>query len=247
MKNFVLAGACAAALALNVSSARAADTVAAAPADDAVAPTVPVDWSGAYIGLQGGLGIADSSGLPGHDTAGPTSSYSYNIEDILLGVYAGINFQSDSFVFGVEADVEYSGLEERVTTIPLPPPFIGVPRDVITDIEWLGSVRGRLGYAMDNVLIYGTGGVAFGDVQMSIGFPGGGLIFHTYTETRVGWTVGGGAEIAFTENLTGRAEYRYIDLGHDQDRLPAFSSLLDNDLQIHAVQIGLSWTFPIAR
>lgn len=246
MKNLVLAGVCTAALVLGVNSAQAADLVSPAQVADPVAPIAPYDWRGAYIGVQGGLGIADSSGLPGHDTAGPQSSYSYNIEDILLGAYAGINFQSDSFVFGIEADVEYSGLEERVTTIPLPPP-IGSTQDIITDIEWLGSVRGRLGYAMDNVLIYGTGGVAFGDVQMSHGLPGGGLIFHTYTETRVGWTVGGGLEYAITENLKGRGEYRYIDLGHDQDRLPAFSSLIDNDLKIHAVQVGLSWTLPIAR
>jgi outer membrane immunogenic protein len=98
------------------------------------------------------------------------------------GGYAGYNFQiNPNWVVGVEGDI--LGSTQRTNS-------------------WDSSVRGRLGYAYDRYLFYGTGGVAFGDVK------NGGA-----SSTRTGWTLGAGVEAALTNNMTARVEYRYTDLG----------------------------------
>ncbi len=78
-----------------------------------------------------------------------------------------------------------------------------------TQSDWLATVRGRAGYAFDRILIYGTGGGAFGNVQA--GTVAGGLF---QSATQIGWTGGAGVEFAFTPNLTGKIEYLYVDLGN---------------------------------
>ena len=78
-----------------------------------------------------------------------------------------------------------------------------------TQSDWLATVRGRAGYAFDRILIYGTGGGAFGNVQAGVRRAGP---FSSSTQT--GWTAGAGVEFAFTPNLTAKVEYLYVDLGN---------------------------------
>lgn len=98
------------------------------------------------------------------------------------GAYAGYNFQVDpNWVIGLEGDVLGSSQSTN---------------------GWDSSVRGRLGYAYDRYLFYGTGGVAFGDIKN-----------NGASKTRTGWTVGAGIEAALSSHVTGRVEFRYTDLG----------------------------------
>lgn len=212
----------------------------AATAADAIIPTeeAPLvssfSWTGFYVGVQGGYGFGSAdhtfdNGAPSDDS---------DPDGFLGGVHVGYNYQMDQFVFGAEADVEYSDIEGSFENLT------GITSQGATEINWQGSIRARLGVAMDRTLIYATGGVAFADVDYS-GGPAGGPVCCGYSETRTGWTIGGGAEHAFTDKLTARIEYRFTDFGEADDALnPAFPDVdMATDLDIHAVRVGLSYKF----
>lgn len=203
----------AAAIAAVATSAIAADAIV--PYEEpAPAPVSTVyDWTGVYLGVQGGY-VWTNLDLPGglgdEDFNGGT-----------LGVHAGANWQNGNIVFGVEGDVNYTWNSNEY--------FAGT---VEVGTDWAGSLRGRLGYAMDRTLFYGTAGLAFTNGYIEA--PG-----FEESETFVGWTAGLGVEHAFTDNWTGRIEYRYSDYGSEDFGLP----LGDFDLSEHAVRIGVSYKF----
>lgn len=202
------------ALLATASSALAADIVYQEPAPYTPPVATVYDWSGAYIGLQGGYVWTDLD-IPGgvaEDFNGGT-----------LGAHVGANWQNGSFVFGLEGDVNYTWNENSYV-------LGGVPADIGTD--WTGSIRVRAGVAMDRTLIYGTGGLALarGYIETPIGDE---------SETFTGWTAGVGVEHAFTDNWTARLEYRYSDYGSDDFGL----GLGDFDLTEHAVRVGFSFKF----
>ena len=116
------------------------------------------------------------------------------------GAAAGVDaYLADSFVLGVEGDIDYTNLEgSHRFTIPAPSGVLSFKT------EWQGSARLRAGYAIDNFLLYATGGLAFAQGKLtSRGVDD--------SNTHFGWTVGVGAEYAFTQNWIGRAEVRYSD------------------------------------
>jgi outer membrane immunogenic protein len=154
--------------------------------------------------------------------AGLGDTYSYDTDGWLGGVHLGYNWQATNFVIGVETDIELADLSGSGSGT-----FGSVHS---TDIDWIGSLRGRLGYALDRTLIYATGGLAYGDV--AIAGPG-----YSDSETRTGWTVGAGIEHAFAPNTTARIEYRYTDLGSGD------LGFDDSDVTFSAIRAGLSWKF----
>lgn len=220
-----LLGASAAALLLaTAGSAFAADLPSVAPYE-AAAPAGYYDWTGFYVGAQVGYAFADS------DFGGDADGF-------VGGVHAGYNYQINNWVVGVEADVEYSDASASGAVV-LPAPA-GLTAFGI-DNEWNGSVRARLGYAFDRVLVYATGGVAFGgfDVRAT-----NGLISSSDSATHVGWTVGAGVEYAITQNVTARAEYRYTDLGDKNYTFAAPVGTVNFDAaDIHTVRVGVSYKF----
>ncbi|ODN71746.1 OmpA-like transmembrane domain protein [Methylobrevis pamukkalensis] len=127
-----------------------------------------------------------------------------------------------SIVFGLEADFDASGMDGSGTDNN--PLFIG-PVHGEFSLLWQGSVRARLGYAVDRLLVYGTGGFAYGNAEVSASVSGGDGGGGTVTAAAApglsaseeniltGWTVGAGVEYAFTDALSARLEYRYTDLG----------------------------------
>lgn len=117
----------------------------------------------------------------------------------LVGGTLGYNMQFGSVVFGIETDLDWSNLKGSTTT--------NCPLGCETKNSWLGTARGRIGYAFDRFLPYFTGGAAFGNIQaMATGLTAA-------TETRVGWALGGGIEYAFLSNWSAKVEYIYVDLG----------------------------------
>lgn len=196
-----------AAFALTASSAIAADAIV--PYEEPAPVYGVYDWTGFYLGIQGGYVWTKASQPGGSDTFdGPT-----------LGVHAGYNFQNGNWVFGVEGDVGYTWNERSFGA-----------DDVGTD--WQGSLRGRVGYAIDRTLIYGTGGLAFTNVYVDN--PGGSL-----DDTLFGWTLGAGIEHAFTDNWSARIEYRYSDFGEFTPN----GVRTGIDFTEHALRIGVSFKF----
>jgi outer membrane immunogenic protein len=102
-------------------------------------------------------------------------------------------------VAGLAADIDWSNIKGSTT--------VNCVSRCETSNGWLGTARGRIGYAFDRFLPYFTGGAAFGEVKGSV------LGFGSFSETKVGWTAGGGLEYAFVDNWTAKLEYLYVDLG----------------------------------
>ena len=183
-------------LALATLPATAADLRPAAKAP--VAPVVaPFNWSGFYIGINGGGGWGRSRHsfpLTGLSTG------DFNVDGGLIGGTIGANFQTGAFVFGLEGDLDWSGIKGS-TACPNP------AFTCETDNRWLGTVRGRIGYAMGTVMPYVTGGLAVGDIRMRT------ISFGSETETKAGWTLGAGLEFALNPSWSIKGEYLYVDLG----------------------------------
>jgi outer membrane immunogenic protein len=179
------------------------------------------NWSGFYVGINGGGGFGNSS----WDSTG-----GFDVSGGLVGGTIGYNYQSGPAVFGVEGDIAWSNIRGSTTTLCA----LGCE----TRNHWLGTARARLGYAWDRFLPYVTGGAAFGDVEANTpGFPGA-------NSTRVGWTAGGGVEYAITNNLSAKAEYLYVDLGSFNCGISCGLLASDNvSFNSHVVRGGLNWKF----
>ena len=204
----------ASALALSAcASAIAADAVDQIPAAPVAVDAPAFSWNGVYGGIQGGAGWLDGEFSDGTDSA------SQDFDGGVVGGFVGYNWQlSNGFVVGLEGDVDYNFNEESEAGI-----------DVGTD--WSGSVRGRVGYAFDRVMVYGAAGWTFTN-----GYVDGAGIDEN--ETFHGWTVGAGVDFALTDNIFLRGEYRYNDFG-DKDILPG----LNVDLDQHVVKVGVGVKF----
>lgn len=157
-------------------------------------------------------------------------SNSFDADGFIGGVHLGVNFQSGSFVYGIEADIEGGNVEGDDDGV-------GGAVDRF-DLQWMGSVRGRLGYAWDRLLVYGTAGVAFADVEADADD-----FVASDSNTHTGWTVGAGAEFALNEQWTTRLEYRYADFSDERYELtPAYLDA-DYEFDMHAVRVGVSYKF----
>lgn len=200
-----------------------------------VAPVVYVpafSWTGFYVGLQGGYQWGRSAGTL-TDAVGPLG-YGYNPKGGVFGAHVGYNYQfGGGFVAGLEGDVEWSGM--KASSLSATGAYYHR-----TDIDWQGSVRGRLGFAFDRALIYGTGGVAFANLKRSAGIPGGAQLL-SYSETRAGWTLGAGLEYALTNNITMRGEYRYADYGRSGGSNAVIADR--GKVTTHTVRAGVSYKF----
>jgi outer membrane immunogenic protein len=141
------------------------------------------------------------------------------------GGQVGYNVQSGNLVFGIEADIQYLGSKNKASqsTIVADDFQVGVVGiSNHSSVEWLSTVRGRAGYAIDRTLVYATGGLAFGGVKSSTSISSAvadndqaavGLWNGSKSETRVGYAVGAGAEYALSQSISVKAEYLYYNLG----------------------------------
>lgn len=214
-------GLTAAALAADLPSRRA----------PAVVPVLPTfTWSGVYAGVNAGYGFssnrtttfctAPAGGIGGAGCA-IAPGLNTDSDGFVGGGQLGYNLQIGSFVAGFETDIQYTDIG-RNRSFNGAIGFVGTPVTVpgvfsVSDrLDYLGTVRGRIGFAMDRVLVYGTGGFAYGGVRLnqSLSFPGAGTAFVSgRSDTETGYAAGGGLEYAFTDNLTVKGEALYYDLG----------------------------------
>lgn len=200
---------------LSVTPVVAADLGQVEPAPAAPAPVLaaPVaNWSGFYIGALLGYtwGETDNAAVADPD-----------IDGFDGGAYIGGNYQWNQFVLGVEADALVSGAD-------------GGSGGITADQDWSASLRARAGIALDQFLLYGTGGVAVTGVELSDATS-------SDDNTLWGWTLGAGAEALLQNNVTARVEYRYTD--YDGETFTLGSGTGDADLETHSVRAGVGLKF----
>lgn len=219
--------------------------ISAAQAADVIEELAAYDWTGFYVGAQAGYGWGDTDfHYEPFDT-----SVEMEFDGFVGGVTAGYNAQRGSLVVGVEADVSYSDFSKDVER-PLvfgAQPCVTPGEGCSLDIDWFGTARVRFGFAMDTVMPFVTGGIAFGDVEAHFDT---GACDCEIDETAFGWTVGGGIEWAFAENWSAKAEYLYVNLGEpDTEALntgpfpPPASNVSTSDFDFSVVRVGVNYRF----
>lgn len=193
---------CAAVLCGSYSSSHAVDLLAS----ELVA--YDKSWGGAYLGLSLGYGSGDTQTTFDQGDDDHMGRIALNPTGYALSVSAGYNWQSGHLVYGIEGDLGYIDLSDSGQLA-----WDGHYMTSQVGSFW-GSVRGRVGYAADRMLIYGTAGIAFMNFdELGIG-DANNLDQNSYNnETKTGWVVGVGAEYAFTPRLSGKAEYLHMDFG----------------------------------
>jgi outer membrane immunogenic protein len=252
-RKFLLA--CFSAFCFAAQAALAADLGYAPP--PAYLPPPLFTWTGLYVGGQigyaWGSSAFDASGfdpVTGAAIGGPLGS---NPGGVIGGAHAGYQYQFNQLVLGIEGSVDGTSLTSTgVAALSIA--FGGSTLTASTSADVQGSIRGKIGLALDRVLVYVTGGVAFGGSNTTFALAAPNLappIFATASTsaTRTGWTAGGGLEYSVTNNWWVFAEYRFTDFGTLQSdflttELPAGSFLNgERRLQDNQVQAGFSYRF----
>jgi outer membrane immunogenic protein len=218
MKKLLLAGV--ALIALGTVSASAADIQRRQMPAKAPAYTPPplYNWTGFYVGINGGGGFGRS------DFSAPFSSGSFDTSGGLVGGTIGYNWQMGQVVFGLEGDMDWSNIRGSG--------FCGGVTTCEVRNNWLATARGRLGYAFDRFMPYVTGGLAVGDVKTSV------TGFGDTRDTITGWTVGGGLEASIAGPWTAKIEYLFVDLGRTDSILGS-----DAKFKTNIVRAGLNYRF----
>lgn len=199
-------------MAMLVASAAASTASAASP--------MPFSWTGFYVGGQFGGGFGrTSSSFSGFNAGDTAPAVSPNGTGAIVGAQLGYNRQFGFFLAGIEADIADAFIKGTASSIS-PNTFFTVPTE--QDINWFGTVRGRLGVIpTERLLVFASGGLAYGNVTVSsISLPVGGNCITSScgsgsaSGTRTGPAAGGGFEYAWSNYTTFKAEYLYIGLGN---------------------------------
>jgi len=170
-------------------------------------PLSAYSWAGPYLGATVGYewGTVDNSRTQPSGIAG--------------GVEAGYNWQRGAFVFGGETDIDLSGADDTLSPFEFSNP-------------WFGTVRGRAGVTLNNVLLFGTAGLAYGDLRAD-------TFGLTESHTSLGWAAGGGVEVGFTPHWSAKAEWLYLDLSDRNFSVTGTSNGLAADL----LRLGVNYRF----
>jgi outer membrane immunogenic protein len=215
------------ALAALGSSASAAD-LGARPYAKAPAPIVAAyNWSGFYIGAMGGYGWSDRVTING------IALTNADIQGGFAGGTLGFNYQAPGsmFVFGVEADAAWSDINRTETIVGI------VGREKINSF---GSVTGRIGVAVDTFLLYGKGGYAWANNELSATALG---VTLSESKFHSGWTVGGGAEWAFAGPWSAKAEYMFARYDSETYLAGLVAPGVRLGADVHTIKAGINYRF----
>jgi len=229
--------------------------------EKASAVTPDPSWAGFYAGVNLGAawGKSDNSWSAVADPAGFTAAGaaalnaagagSISTAGLTAGGQVGVNYQVQRFVFGVEADFDYTNLR-GTRTPPVGPPFVAGSTIIQTfESNWLATVRPRIGYAINSLLVYGTGGLAIANVGVTdhlASLPPDAL--SSSSGVRTGWTAGGGIEWKYASHWSAKLEYLHVDLGSltDSAAIPGLPTTLtshDHRFSEDIVRTGVSYLF----
>lgn len=229
---------------LMVTTAVAADMPYPVKASAMVAPT-PMTWAGPYVGIN--LGAARHK-AEFWDLGSEFGPYAFFVDSkfwtptktgFTIGGQAGYNWQAGNFVYGLEGDLNW--IDGKTTQN-----FnVAAPLLATSKLEWMSTLRGRVGWAFSPVLVYATGGFAAAHISNSFAFTD--PLFHraagpSTNKTRTGWTAGGGIEYMFAPNWTARVEGLYADFGSVNDVFTSgghYQSRFTDKVAI--IRGGLNW------
>jgi outer membrane immunogenic protein len=260
-KSELILAAVAASAMLGIGAASAADLPLKARPYIAAAPVY--SWTGFYVGGNVGYGWENKD--VGVTTLPSPASFdeipfalALNTRGVIGGGQFGYNWQfSPRWVGGMEADLSWSGISGQNTRAPIffqstGTAMLGSSHLVQEKLDWLSTVRGRLGFLpTDRLMLYGTAGLAFGNVKYTVfqdinpaiagnQFPG------SSDRTKAGWTAGAGFEWAFLNNWSVKGEYLYVDLGNEsviQNQVPVsiYKVVSTFDTKAHIARFGLNY------
>jgi outer membrane immunogenic protein len=201
-------------------------------------------WTGAYIGVTAGYGWGDSR----YDDGMPPDRYvtvPFDIDGAVVGGTLGYNLQlRPGIVAGVEADLSYADISGSFG-----PGWLSIPGDAFncaticsSEVNWFGTLRGRFGFATENLMVYATGGLAFGGVRSSVHLPN-----WKTSDTNFGWTAGAGVEYVLRPGWTAKLEYLHVDLGWTDGNIfpfqgdPADIRRFRSEAVFDVVRVGLNY------
>ncbi len=244
------------------------------PVEPAPLYTVPLyDWTGFYAGFNVGFAAGDFdhplqlNGPPEVVPAlvGPTAgqvvlatgSAMVTAAGLLGGVQAGYNWQfSSDILVGLEADIQASAIEGDLSIdFSDESGELGTREfdaEIGTTLDWFATLRPRLGWVRDRLLVYVTGGAVWGHTTstLSASLDGDEVLDTSPSTDRLGWTIGAGVEAAFNQSITMKVEYLYTDLGSEEiadidfgDGDVPYTFSADSDVTFHQVRAGLNFHF----
>ena len=220
--------------------------LSSAQADELTLPPTGHDWSGFYIGVNGGWGQGEWRGIyDNFDVTGGTPLSPLENDGGIFGGQIGYNWQDQALVLGAELELAGADLKDSTTGTD----FLGAA-DAATaraKTNFLGSLRVRVGWAWDSVLLYGTGGLAFHNTELKITDP---LVVPATDKTKfngVGGSVGAGIEWAFWNNFSLRAQYLYYGFKDKKNLFPGAGDADPGDFaefrHIHSFTFGANYHF----
>jgi outer membrane immunogenic protein len=231
-------------------------------------PLTTRSWTGFYIGGNVGYGwgsltgdtartVVEPPGFASPNSAVFTFDRSLDPQGVLGGFQVGYNFQAMRIVYGLEADFSWTGQRDSFD-------FSGRRNNFTTEdfsyqetlaakLQYLGTVRGRIGYAFDQWLPYITGGFAWGRMETDLNWTllqfatGTSTLSHppasfsgSQAKTLPGWTLGAGFEYAFAERWSAKVEYLFVDLGKEV-YFPGIQGGGSFGFQDHIVRLGVNF------
>ncbi len=173
-------------------------------AEGGYSPAPAQDWTGLYLGAHIGAGFGSG------DDVDP--------DGVLGGIQGGGNWQYGQAVVGVEGDFSGAGISDDFLANDF-------------DVNWLATVRGRIGWAFDRFMVYGTGGFAWASAE----YNGPGV---SDDNVHMGWSAGVGVEGMVWNNISAKAEYLYMGLGEE-----GYGPIGDIDLNMHTFKVGVNYHF----
>jgi outer membrane immunogenic protein len=217
--------------------ALAADAVRVAPPAPPVVEQ-PFDWHGFYVGVHGGGGWGHEDATFKYNECSPICAHDFDTTGPYVGAHAGVNLtHSSKVLLGLEADINWSGIDGVLNEYS---EFLKSYLTTTYDLDYFGTLRGRLGLINGDWLFYVTGGWAYGQTTRTNSSPAGG----TASASVSGWTVGGGLEKAIAKSWTLSAEYKYIDFKPVFINYPGGNvGDVNVDINVHTFQIGISKHF----
>lgn len=206
-------------IALGMAPAAAAD-LAARPYTKAPAAAIAINnWTGLYIGAMGGYAGENSDGIG-------------SLSGGFAGGTVGYNWQTGPVVLGIEADAAWADVGATIGT----PAILAIE----TRIRDMGTVRGRVGYAFNQVLIYGTAGYAWADNRLTFTGPAASI---SDSKVHSGWTAGAGVEVMFAPKWSVKGEYLYRSFdGETYFAGIAAPGFDPGKINLHSFQVGVNIT-----
>jgi outer membrane immunogenic protein len=220
-------------------------------------------WNAPYIGANIGYAFADHGGdikvFNPTGAAYPTGPLQYSVEPNgpFGGLQVGINRRMGQFFAGLEADYQATDMAGSSKTAFAPPVVFPFTYQASTSVDWFATVRGRLGFAADDAIVYVTGGWAFGAVDYSATY----LITQNNafanlrgSDTQIGYVVGAGFERALGAHWSLKLEYQFINFGDQTaegalffaNGAPSGETVKTRfDTEFHTVRIGLNYSFGV--